>query len=169
MLTIVRPTARGASRLGFVVAILAAVFMWMVMTGTVSATHDCPTEPGVDDAQHCSELTTEAIDLTLAAAQQAFDDCAAFYAATPFLIPVICTPQHIEDINDANSHTGDVYPVIFAEVVAAHLALPSHHGPANKAEKLIDSGVPGKGLSDAPGLKKQFNEKSKAGERAGKK
>jgi len=39
----------------------------------------------------------------------------------------------------------------------------------NKAEVLILSGVPGKGLSKAPGLQKPFNPKSRAAERAGKK
>ena len=34
---------------------------------------------------------------------------------------------------------------------------------------LEDSGVPGQGLSDAPGLDKEFNEKSKAADNAGKK
>jgi len=38
-----------------------------------------------------------------------------------------------------------------------------------KASILIGSGVPGKGLGDAPGLQKEFNPKSKAGENAGKK
>ncbi len=38
-----------------------------------------------------------------------------------------------------------------------------------KAENLTKSGVPGKGLADAPGLDKPFNPKSQAGENAGKK
>ena len=38
-----------------------------------------------------------------------------------------------------------------------------------KAEKLIESGVPGKGLENAPGLQKPFNPKSQAGKHAGKK
>lgn len=40
---------------------------------------------------------------------------------------------------------------------------------STKAEILIDSGVPGKGLSNAPGLDKEFNENSKAADTAGKK
>ncbi len=39
----------------------------------------------------------------------------------------------------------------------------------NKADVLIDSGVPGKGLESAPGLQKPFNPKSQAEEHAGKK
>jgi hypothetical protein len=38
-----------------------------------------------------------------------------------------------------------------------------------KAETLIESGVPGKGLENAPGLQKPFNPKSQAGKHAGKK
>ena len=38
-----------------------------------------------------------------------------------------------------------------------------------KAENLIKSGVPGKGLDNAPGLDKPFNPKSQAGENAGQK
>jgi hypothetical protein len=38
-----------------------------------------------------------------------------------------------------------------------------------KADILIDSGVPGKGLETAPGLQKEFNPKSKAADNAGKK
>jgi len=38
-----------------------------------------------------------------------------------------------------------------------------------KAEKLIESGVSGKGLENAPGLQKPFNPKSQAGKHAGKK
>ncbi len=42
--------------------------------------------------------------------------------------------------------------------------------PANTGgDVLIDSGIPGKGLADAPGLQKEFNPKSRAGENAGKK
>ncbi len=41
--------------------------------------------------------------------------------------------------------------------------------PPTKAENLMKSGVPGKGLADAPGLQKPFNPKSQAGEKAGKK
>ena len=40
---------------------------------------------------------------------------------------------------------------------------------SNKAALLSDSGVPGKGLSNAPGLQGEFNENSKAADRAGKK
>lgn len=40
---------------------------------------------------------------------------------------------------------------------------------STKADILIDSGVPGKGLSHAPGLDKEFNENSKAADTAGKK
>jgi len=38
-----------------------------------------------------------------------------------------------------------------------------------KADVLIESGVPGKGLENAPGLQKPFNPKSQAGKHAGKK
>ncbi len=38
-----------------------------------------------------------------------------------------------------------------------------------KADVLAGSGVPGAGIGDAPGLQKEFNEKSRAGEKAGKK
>ena len=38
-----------------------------------------------------------------------------------------------------------------------------------KADILSESGVPGKGIADAPGLQKRFNEKSKAADNAGKK
>lgn len=41
--------------------------------------------------------------------------------------------------------------------------------PADKADILIGSGAPGKGLTDAPGLQKEFNPGSKAAGRAGKK
>jgi len=40
--------------------------------------------------------------------------------------------------------------------------------PPTKADILKESGIPGKGLSEAPGLQKPFNPKSKAGEHAGK-
>jgi len=39
----------------------------------------------------------------------------------------------------------------------------------NKADVLLDSGVQGKGLNNAPGLQKPFNPKSKAADHAGKK
>ncbi len=39
----------------------------------------------------------------------------------------------------------------------------------DKADILTGSGVPGKGLTDAPGLQKEFNPGSKAADRAGKK
>ncbi len=53
-------------------------------------------------------------------------------------------------------------PVSFGSV---KVAVPS----ATKAGVLIDSGVPGKGLSDAPGLQKPFDPNSQATENAGKK
>ncbi len=53
------------------------------------------------------------------------------------------------DPND--SHTGDFYISL------------------TKADILKDSGVPGKGLENAPGLQKPFNPNSKAAEHAGKK
>ncbi len=40
---------------------------------------------------------------------------------------------------------------------------------SSKADILIGSGVPGKGLANAPGLQEEFNPKSKAAENAGKK
>ncbi len=40
---------------------------------------------------------------------------------------------------------------------------------AGKAEILKDSGVPGEGLDNAPGLQKAYNDKSKAADNAGKK
>jgi len=42
-------------------------------------------------------------------------------------------------------------------------------GGNNKADILGKSGVSGKGLADAPGLQKEFNENSKAADNAGKK
>ena len=42
-------------------------------------------------------------------------------------------------------------------------------GLPTKAEILIESGVPGKGLKNAPGLQKPFNPNSQAGKHAGKK
>ena len=39
----------------------------------------------------------------------------------------------------------------------------------SKACQLILSGVPGQGLDNAPGLQKEFNENSRAGEKAGRK
>ena len=42
-------------------------------------------------------------------------------------------------------------------------------GSNNKADILGKSGVSGKGLADAPGLQKEFNENSKAADNAGKK
>lgn len=42
-------------------------------------------------------------------------------------------------------------------------------GTRNKGDILKDSGVPGKGLDDAPGLQKEFNEKGKGADNAGKK
>ncbi|MBA7496925.1 hypothetical protein ES702_07534 [subsurface metagenome] len=41
--------------------------------------------------------------------------------------------------------------------------------PPTKSDILINSGVPGKGLENAPGLDKPFNPKSQAGEHAGMK
>ena len=38
-----------------------------------------------------------------------------------------------------------------------------------KADQLSSSGIEGKGIANAPGLQKEFNEKSKAGDKAGKK
>lgn len=49
------------------------------------------------------------------------------------------------------------------EIVIPTIVIPT------KAQILIDSGVPGKGLDNAPGLQKPFNPKSKAAENAGKK
>ena len=46
---------------------------------------------------------------------------------------------------------------------------PQTEESQTKANILMDSGVPGKGLKNAPGLQKPFNPKSKAGEHAGKK
>jgi hypothetical protein len=151
------------------VATIAAITITFSLFGTASATHDCLTKEGVDDPQHCVELTILAIDLTLAAAQDAYDECAALYAATPFLIPVICESVLSAATSNANATQGEAHQDIFDAAVAAHLALPPHHGPANKADLLIDSGVPGKGLENAPGLQKPFNENSKAGEKAGTK
>lgn len=42
-------------------------------------------------------------------------------------------------------------------------------GSSTKADILGDSGVPGKGIANAPGLDKEFNEKGKGAENAGKK
>ena len=42
-------------------------------------------------------------------------------------------------------------------------------GGNSKADVLGNSGVPGKGLSTAPGLQKEFNPNSRAAEHAGKK
>ncbi len=64
------------------------------------------------------------------------------------------------------------------QVTQAYLAGASSHYIDNvdvmvltmtKADVLAGSGVPGAGVGDAPGLQKEFNEKSRAGEKAGKK
>lgn len=66
--------------------------------------HPCP--EGVS-SECCGECTAVCTDFCLQAAQQAFDDCSALYADTPFLISVICTPEHINDVTDCNNHVGE--------------------------------------------------------------
>jgi hypothetical protein len=46
---------------------------------------------------------------------------------------------------------------------------PTPGDTQGKAEKLIGSGVNGKGLANSPGQEKDFNEKARSGERAGQK
>ncbi len=73
------------------------------------------------------------------------------------------------DVGDGNSY---VYPVglnwsdpaTFVDVV-----VPIPPPPSTKAAILSGSGVPGKGLENAPGLQKPFNPNSKAADHAGKK
>jgi len=49
------------------------------------------------------------------------------------------------------------------------LGLTTYSGASSSGDILKSSGVPGKGLDDAPGLQKEFNENSQAAENAGKK
>lgn len=58
---------------------------------------------------------------------------------------------------------GQYWQYADAEPFVVALPLPT------KADILINSGVPGKGLDEAPGLQKPFNPNSKADEHAGKK
>ncbi len=58
---------------------------------------------------------------------------------------------------------------LFSSVELNGVTYPVIKPIATKADVLIDSGVPGKGLDTAPGLQKPFNPNSRATEHAGKK
>ncbi len=58
---------------------------------------------------------------------------------------------------------------LFSEVELNRTTYPVISGPPTKACVLIESGVPGNGLENAPGLQKSFNPRSQAGKHAGKK
>ncbi len=71
------------------------------------------------------------------------------------------------DVGDGNSY---VYPIGLDWNVASTFEIISLPVPdMTKACVLIGSGVPGKGLENAPGLQKPFNPNSKAAGNAGKK
>ncbi len=71
-------------------------------------------------------------------------------------------------VDQGNFYIDQAYPNLGFDldaVVALNAGIP----PNTKSDILINSGVPGKGLENAPGLDKPFNPKSQAGENAGKK
>lgn len=91
------------------------------MIGSADATHTWPhadaTRGSLDE---CSGMTVIAIDRTIEIANEAFEECAAALGNNPFLVEFICVPQHLIDTTKDHIHNGEVYPIIFAEVVAKH-------------------------------------------------
>ena len=92
-----------ATRQGIAILGISLLAAWMLLGVQIAkATHSC-----TGTADECACATEIAVEFCLDAADQAFDDCAALFAETPFLIETICTPERLNDIADCASHTGD--------------------------------------------------------------
>ena len=131
------PIATRIGRTRLLLLILGALVSTVIvfsMFGTAGATHTCDDLTAPHTVVECNLLTIEATNLTLQAAQDEFDDCAALYASVPFLIPAICDPVLLSAQQDAITHTGAVYQGIFDDLVAEHLALPEHHEVSKKVD-----------------------------------
>ena len=139
--------------------------------GSASADHSCVDLTSPHTQEECANLELEAQAPAEDLAQAAFDACVAAPISNglpPFLAEILCGTSLEEDLTDIDNHSGVYFNEAFDALVAEHLALPEHHA-STKADQLSSSGVQGKGIANAPGLQKEFNEKSKAGEKAGKK
>ena len=152
----------------FALVVLLPSVIALAMVSSVGADHSLPPEL---EEHHFAEVEAEAELLALAAAQAADEQCRLAFG--PPLDQIICDPQLVEVQADIDNHSDFdfFFPSISFEyqtfIDGAIEGIPPHsHG---KGSQLISSGVPGKGLANAPGLQKEFNEKSKAGEKAGKK
>jgi hypothetical protein len=89
-------------------------------------------------------------------------------ATKTYVVVVGDLPGHV--VNTATVSGNDpAGKTLSATSASISVALTINKALLTKAEVLTLSGVPGKGISKAPGLQKPFNPKSKAAEKAGKK